>query len=211
MRDLECDPRTLAGPVDPRVVAKISQQYPLDPDYLACMEACHGGIPSIGAVEFGSYQSQVGLFLTLLDEKSILPGPFRPHFEIRDMDKRVVNSISYLMDYEHMTSMALFDGLVPFAATLAGMCLDRAYVDLFCFNYRGDCIRPPVVLWRASRALSAYMEWENLPEGDRFDDDGIFNSTSIPWDSFLLPVAESFADLVTSLQPIAPHQASQGG
>lgn len=51
MRNLECDPATLAGPIDMRVVAKIERRYPLNKDFLKYMAVCHGGRPRIGASE----------------------------------------------------------------------------------------------------------------------------------------------------------------
>src|SRR5262249_76144 len=152
--------QTLAGPIDLRVVGKLRG---LDPAFVAHMKLCHGGRPHTGAFEVGSKHCQIGLFLTLLDSKSKLPPPARPHFEDSRWDERVINSIWYLVDGEHATSRALFGGLLPFAALQADMCLDRAYVDLLCFDRRSNCDRPSVMLWDADRANQAYMDWEHLP------------------------------------------------
>lgn len=116
------------------------------------------------------------------------------------MDERVVNGICYLKDYEHSTSRALFSDLIPFAALQADMCLDRAYVDLLCFDYRKDRNKPSVVLWVADRANRAYMDWDELPMDEAFDEEENFRS--VPWDDFLVPVAPSFAAFVEMLHPV---------
>lgn len=197
-RDLQCDPATLAGPIDKRVVAEFTQQYPLDAAYLQQLSTCHGGVPKIATFKVGRNNPQIGQFLTLLDEKSKLPSPAQPHFENSEMDERVVNSVAYLLKYEHATSRALFGKLFPFASLGRDMCLDRAYVDLLCFDYRDGNRTPPVVLWVADRANLARMTWEDLPEEEAFDDDG--NYLSVPWDDFLIPVANSFAEFLRSLK-----------
>ena len=199
MIDLKCDPATCIGPIDKRVVQQLSQRYPLDPDYLQCLSNCHGGRPQIGTLPMANRTYRVAFFLTLVDENTRLPGPFRPHFDQQDMDERVVNSVIELMDCESNTSRSLFDNLVPFASTLADMCLDRGYVDLFCFDYREPRAKPAVVLWDANRAMDAYFEWDELPAEEKFDDDD--NFLSVPWDTFLVPIADSFAAFVAMLRP----------
>jgi hypothetical protein len=206
IRDLECDASTLVGPPDPRVVEKLQQRFPLDPVFLAYMDKYHGGVPRIGTFDVNSTRYEIALFLTLLDDDSPLPPPFRPHFDDTRMDERVVSSICYLKDYEHSTSRALFSSLLPFAALQAGMCLDRAYVDLLCFDYRVKRRKPPVVLWLSDRANTAYMEWERLPFEQQFDDEE--NVKSVPWDAFVLPVASDFASFAEMLYP--KDQARKG-
>src|SRR5262249_36313837 len=105
----------------------------------------------------------------------------------------------YLKHYEHSTSRALFSGLLPFAALQAGMCLDRAYVDLLCFDYRVKRKKPPVVLWLADQANSAYISWERLPFDEQFDENENFKS--VPWDDFVVPVAPDFAFFAAMLYP----------
>lgn len=202
MRDLQCEPNTLAGPMDQRVVAKLKG---LDPAFVAHMESCHGGTPRIGAFNAGSRRGQIGLFLTLLDNKSKLLPPPRPHFEDSSWDERVINSIWYLVQGEHATSRALFQGLLPFAALQAGMCLDRAYVDLLCFDNRNNRSPPPVVLWDANSALHAFMSWEALALEERFDEAG--NMRCVPWDDFIVPVAPDYTAFVEMLRPIAEADA----
>jgi hypothetical protein len=188
----------LVGPVDARVVAEFQKRYPMDSAFLACMSACHGGVPKIGAFEVDSQRYRIGMFLTLLDAKSDLPPPFRPHFEDSRMDERVVNSVSFLKDYEHATSRALFGDLLPFAALQAGMCLDRAYVDLVCLDYRNDRQQPRVALWIADRANRAYMRWDRLRMNEKFDEEG--RTKAVPWDDFVKPVAPDFATFVGMLR-----------
>ena len=105
VRDLECDPNTLLGPPDVRVVRKLQQCAALDPVFLVYMDRYHGGVPSIGTFNVKCKRYEVGLFLTLFDEDSQLPPPFRAHFDDHQMDERAVNSINYVTDYEHSTSL----------------------------------------------------------------------------------------------------------
>jgi|JI10StandDraft_1071094.scaffolds.fasta_scaffold23194_1 hypothetical protein len=197
-RDLQCNPDTLAGPIDVRVVAKIQRRYPLDPAFLDQMATCHGGVPQIATFDVDFTQWQIGQFLSLLDDESKLTPPKRPHFEQSAMDERVVNGISYLMDYEHSTSRALFTGLVPFAALDRDMCLDRANVNLMCFDYRNRPKTPTVKMWLAHNANDAYMDWDELPIDQQFDADD--NFLSVPWDTFLTPVADCFDDFIQMLR-----------
>jgi hypothetical protein len=169
------------------------------------MELCHGGRPHIGAFKVASKRYQIGLFLTLLDNKSELPHPARPHFEDSRWDERVINSIWYLVAGEHATSRALFVGLLPFAALQADMCLDRAEVDLLCFDRRNNSDRPPVVLWDAHRANHAHMDWEDLPFEEQFDQTG--NITGVPWDDFIIPIAPDYTAFVEMLRPIDESDA----
>ncbi len=202
MRDLQCEPNTFVGPVDPNVVEKIEERYPVDPDYLECLQTCHGAETKIGLVKVGAKHYRVARFLTLFDRKSDLPPPFRPHFD-SELDERVMESVRFLMDFEHQTSRALFTDLVPFASTRNGMCLDRAEVDLFCFDYRGKSAKTPVVLWDAYEAKHAYITWDRLPLDESFDTDG--NFLAVPWDDFVIPVAPSFAGFLEMLQPVKPE------
>lgn len=200
MRNLECDPSTLVGPIDERVVADIDRRYPLPADFLAYMKACHGGRPKVGAFKVGSKTGHIELFLTLLDQESDLPPPFRPHFGVSSWDERALNSIRYLLDYEHATHRALFGKLLPFAALLAGMHLDCCYVDLLCLDYRENRSKPPVVLWVAAQANTALMNWEDLPIEEQFDAEE--NIKSVPWDDFLIPLAPDFAAFIEMLRPV---------
>ena len=77
------------------------------------------------------------------------------------------------------------------------MCLDRAYVDLLCFDYRLRPNVPPVVLWLADRANRAYIHWERLPLHEQFDEKENFKS--VPWDDFVLSVAPDFATFINML------------
>ncbi len=190
--------------MDGRVVAKLRRRYPLDSEFLEFMALHHGGIPKICEFEVASSRLQIGQFLTLLDKESILTPPRRPHFDRCDMDERVVNGIYYLMEYDHSTSRALFRDLVPFAALDTEMRLDDAYVDLLCLDYRNRRIAPAVILWVAGNANSTYMDWDDLPSKDRFDESGNnINSLSVPWNDFVIPVADDFSAFVKMIQPVA--------
>lgn len=199
MLDLKCDPKTCAGSIDDRVVTELSQRYPLDPDYLACLRNCHGGQPQIGTVRIREGIYQLAFFLTLVDRETKLSGSFRPHFDRQDTDERVINSVPTILDSESITARCLFENIVPFASTQNEMCLDRGYVDLFCFDYRQKRSKPTVVLWDANNAGEAYFEWNSLPIEEQFDQND--NFLSVPWDTFLVPIADSFADFVKMLEP----------
>ena len=162
----------------------------------------HGGIPKICAFGTATSRRYIGQFLTLLDEESNLTPPQRPHFDHSDMDERVVNGIWYLMTDDHSTSRALFRDLVPFAALDIGMCLDRAYVDLLCLDYRNNHREPAVIRWDSGKANGAFMEWEDLPFADKFDKAGNGNYLSVSWNDFVIPVADNFAAFVEMLQPV---------
>lgn len=199
MRDLACKEDTFAGPIDERVVEYLSERYPLGAEFLTCMASCHGGQPAIGSLKLADGTYRIAEFLTLLDEDSKLTGEFRPHFEHTRIDDRVVRSIPFLMDYDSNTSQSLFSGLVPFAATQTGMCLDRGYVDLFCLDYRHSTETPSVVLWKANEALDARFDWDKLPFEKQFGDANQF--LNVNWDSFLAPIASTFGEFLELLEP----------
>ncbi|MGE0709660.1 MAG: hypothetical protein AB7T09_16910 [Planctomycetota bacterium] len=98
---------SFAGPVDERVVERLSRDHGLDPDYVAHQREHHGGIPTVALFDTPSGTYCVARFLTLLDSRSKPPGPHRPHFESAQRDERVVRSVSWLVDGEHATSKAL--------------------------------------------------------------------------------------------------------
>jgi hypothetical protein len=196
MRDLQCDPATLAGPIDPRVVGLLRG---LSPAFVAHMATHHGGRPKIGTFKVGGKIGVLEQFLTLVDHKSELPPPSRPHFDDDSDDERAIDSIRYLTDGEHATSRALFGGLLPFATLRAGMCLDRAYVDLLCFDRRTQRTEPPVVLWLAHEANSAAVLWEDLSLSEQFDADE--RIIGVPWDDYVVPLAATYAEFVEMLRP----------
>lgn len=198
MKSLQCDPNTLAGPIDERVVRNLKG---LDPAFVAHMAEHHGGRPKSATFQAGPERRRFDLFLSLLDRESKPPPPYRPHFNHSELDERLVDSIWFLTSVDHSTSRALFGGLTPFAALEAGMCLDRAYVDLLCFDIRNPGEQPPIVLWNADRANEAYMDWDDLPSEEAFDEDD--NITGVPWDDFLIPVAPNYTAFVEGLQPNA--------
>ncbi|MEM9452117.1 MAG: hypothetical protein AAGA75_26810 [Cyanobacteria bacterium P01_E01_bin.6] len=201
IRDLKCDADTLAGPIDPRVVNEIRRHYALDDAFVQQLAACHGGVPKIGSFFVGKQTSSIGRFLTLLDHESTLDGEMRPHFEHHDTDERVMIGIPYVLEYEHQTSQTLFTNLVPFAALSDDMSLDQGYIDLLCLDFRDSTTPPPVVLWMADRALSSYMEWDQLSLDEQFDDDD--NFLNVPWSDFLITVASDFNQFIANLKPNA--------
>lgn len=185
--------------IDERVVANLRQRrrFTLNDDFLEQMAACHGGRPQIKTFMAGGDEWRIGQFLTLLDSDSPLMLPFRPHFDHCQRDERVIESIFHLVEGDNSTSRALFEGLMPFASTATGMCLDRAYVNLLCLNHRQSLVEPPVVMWLAEQANEAYMDWEDAFEVDD-EEENVFQS--VPWGTFLVPVADSFADFIKSLR-----------
>ncbi len=191
-------PNSEVGPVDERVVRNLAEKYRLDPDFLNLMRAYHGGELENAVIQLASTKMSVCYFLSLYDRNSKLEGAPRPHFEQKSMDTRLVNSIDYVRNYEHQSSLALFDALLPFASTQKDMCLDRCYVDLFCFDYRENQESPGIVLWQAEQAAEAYMDWDQLELEQQFDHQG--NVLSVPWSEFLLPVADSFADFCDRIE-----------
>ena len=198
VRDLKCDPSTLLGPPDDRVIAKLQARFALDSAFVEQMSICHGAEPEISQFHAESATRNIGLFLTLYDYHSKLEPPFRPHFDHLNLDERVVDGICYIMDEDHGTSRTLFTNLLPFAALETDMCLDRAYVDLLCLDYRNTEQLPPVVLWVAERAQRAYWAWDDLPIDEQFDEN--HNFCNVPWDSFLVPISDSFANFISDLQ-----------
>ncbi len=195
-RNLHCAPNTIAGPVDERVVSNLRRRHRIDDDFVAQMAECQGGVPQIAAFSVNGSERRVGQFLTLLDEESVLVPPERPHFD-QPMDERVAIGIPFVLSYDHSTSRALFSGLVPFAALGVDMCLDRAYVDLLCLDFRRCESSPPVVLWDAAHANDAYIDWDFLPFDEKFDEDD--NYLSVPWEKFVVRVSDTFADFIGSL------------
>jgi len=112
-----------------------------------------------------------------------------------------MRSIVYLIDGEHQTSMALFEGLLPFAAlSTTDMCLDHAHVDLLCFDYREKKrARPAVVRWAAHDALMASIGYDAIM--DELTDEEWESQARVPFDSFLEPVADDFSSLLRLLEP----------
>lgn len=196
LRDLDCDSSTLAGPVDPRVVAEISERFPLPVDFLEHMAAMHGGQPNINLITLRGKTFQVAEFLTLVDRKSKLPGDLRPHFEYANMDERIVKSVTSVM---HCDRNFFLEEFVPFAATLTGMSLNRGYVSFFCLDYRMSQDKPAVVLWDAHKATDEYFNWDSLPLDQQFGPDDKYMNVDV--ESFVYPVAGSYREFVNMLKP----------
>ncbi len=195
MRDLDCDSSIFAGPVDKRVIAEISQRFPLPADFVQHMTAMHGGQPNINSVNLRGETFYVAEFLTFLDSKSELAGELRPHFEYTDTDERVVKSVTSVMQYDRNFFL---DEFVPFAATQTEMCLDRGDVSFFCLDYRASRDIPSVVLWDAHAATDEYFNWDSLPFDQRFGPDDEY--INVDRDSFVYPVADSYSEFVNMLK-----------
>lgn len=163
MFDFKCSTSSCAGPIDNKVIEKLSENYLLDKRYLACLEKCHGGEPQVGSIKIDNRVYRIEKFLTLLDFDSELSGPFKPHFDNLEIDERVVSSIVNLIESEHNTSNSLFSNIMPFAASKKDMVLERGAVDLFCFDYRINKNIPSIALWVARKSMDAYFTWADLP------------------------------------------------
>ena len=146
MINLPCDPYTLAGPIDYRVLDNLENKFgTLDSEYTSFLKNYHGGVLEGVLIRVSTKIHPIERFLTIVDEQTNLEGVFRPHFMDSRVDERVLDSIDYLVDGEHSTARSLFGALVPFATTQAEMVLIRAYVDLFCFDFRNK-ENPSIVL-----------------------------------------------------------------
>lgn len=187
-----------AGALDPQVIHNIEHRYsPLEQDYLDFLQQYHGCTLHNVTISIAQQQYRVAEILTLLDEHSPLASPFQPHFEHTHRDRRLINNVIYLTQYEHSTQQALFGSLLPFATTETQLCLARGYVDLFCFDYT-EGANGRIVLWQAEEALTALMDWEDLPLAQQFDADG--KNLNIPIAEFILPIADNFAGFMAKLQ-----------
>jgi len=171
--DLNYDPTTFAGPVDPRVIEFLEtyRGHKFDVSYLDHARKYHGGIPGkqyFDAADGKTYR--VGRFLTLIDDKSHLRPPFRPSWEFPDRDIRIDWSVLTLIDEEGPACRNLFGGekLLPFAALYRGghhpdsMGSQEAdcVPDLVCFFYESGAASSKIVVWLALRALDEYFRME---------------------------------------------------
>ncbi len=180
------------GVPDPRGVRQLCKAHPLPEDFLLFSKKHHGKIPVHGKV--AGTRLRIGRFLSLIDQKSKLPGKFLPHFEDPSVDERVMRSIAGIVRFESATSRALHYGerLIPFAALYVGdahpdeMCLDRYYVDFLCFDYEKNG-EPPVVLWMSEKANEDFI---------RFDEGEIEEPN---YRKFTKPIAKSFSELLEKL------------
>ncbi|MBX9667350.1 MAG: hypothetical protein K2X93_07010 [Candidatus Obscuribacterales bacterium] len=178
------------GAPDKRVIKQISKTQSLPPSFLSFCETNHGKTPKRGKIK--GTKLRIGRFLSLVDDKSKLPGPFRPHFEDSSVDERVMRGISAVIGYESATSRALYYGerLLPFAVLYCGdehpdeMCIDRYYVDFLCFDFEKKPIEPPVVVWHSEKANKEFFKY----------DEGKIEEPN--YKKFTTPLAKSFAELL---------------
>ena len=184
------------GLVDDRVVDKLSKRYPLDVVYIDFLSHLDSARVN-KTVKVAEEKIPLELYLTLYDKNTELEDE-SAHFDI-DFDERIVEGVYFLTYYEHATSRHLFDGLVPFASVRCGMCLDRSYVNLFCFDFRPQA-QSHIVLWKGHEAGDAYFDWERLCDAGKIDEDDEFKD--VDWDSFLMPVADSFTEFLGLIEEV---------
>ncbi|MDB3936486.1 SMI1/KNR4 family protein, partial [Granulosicoccus sp.] len=198
MKKLHCDPSTMAGPIDYRVLKFLEKKFgKFESDYIDFLENHHGGIIENVSVKVDSKQCSIERFLTIVDDETKLEGAFRPHFTDSREDERVLDSIYYLVDGEHSTARALFGVLLPFATTQVEMALDRAYVDLFCFDFISK-ENPRIVLWLSNEANDVSIDRDRLPIEQQYDKDD--KNIGLPWERFIVPVAKSFEEFMDMLE-----------
>ncbi len=195
--------KTHAGPVDPAALADLEKRHPLDSSYRQLLDRLHGGIPLRQFIK--GHRCRIGRFLTILNSRSKLEGAFQPHFDQSNTDCRVVRSIAAQIDTECATSRGLFYGqrLLPFAALYVGehhpdeMCLDRAYVDLLCFDYGTGSLRPPIVVWHAEDAAEAYEDWlgDDCPREEEDPE-----TPAVDYDNFTKRIADDFDEFLKMVQ-----------
>lgn len=195
--------QTHAGPFDAQALADIEGRHQLDSSFRLLLDRVHGGVPIKQFIK--GHRCRIGRFLTIFNKRSQLTGAFQPHFDQSDTDCRIVRSIAALIDSECATSRGLFYGqrLLPFAALYAGenhpdeMCLDRAYVDLLCFDYGTGSPRPPIVIWHAEEGAEAYEDWlgDDCPQ-----DEANPEAAAVDYDKFTKRVADNFDEFLKMLQ-----------
>jgi SUKH superfamily protein len=128
--DLEYDPKSLAGPLDPKEVEQAERFVGMrfDPDWVAHLAQFNGGKPGKREFELGKNVKVVTRFLP------IVPGFATDHQGHGAMDVRAVRI---------RIEDRLHDRLVPFVALYPG--------DYLCFEYAGPG-RPRVVFWDHERS-----------------------------------------------------------
>ena len=197
--NVKCVPKSLAGPVDPRVVRWLDKRgLPLDPVFLKQVKKFHGGVPVNPYFTASNGETyRVGRFLPLVDERTRLRPPKQPGSEFEETDIRVERSVVTLLDQEGPSCRQLFDKLLPFAALYAGkldpsdMVLTGASNELVCFDYsHPHRIRPAVVVWLTEESAQEYERWE---EGNAEDE--------VRYQDFTVPVAETFEAFAAMLRP----------
>jgi hypothetical protein len=123
--DLEYDPRSAAGPLDPQEVEQAERFVGMrfDPDWVAHLTRVNGGKPGKRNFDFGDNVKTVTRLLCIVPD---FAGQREGHgaFDVRAVRIRIEDR--------------LHDRLVPFAALFPG--------DYLCFDYAGPG-RPRVVLW----------------------------------------------------------------
>jgi hypothetical protein len=119
---LECEPWSLAGPIDQRCIDAIQNEYGFrfDTDFLVLLPGIHGGVPHQNAFAppIGSAR-QIGRFVPIVDEHSLLNPPAEPFASEPSIDRRIYQSLDHILGRD---SSAFFLGnrvrFVPFVALI---------------------------------------------------------------------------------------------
>lgn len=142
--DLEYDPRSLAGPLDPKEVEQAERFVGMrfDPDWVAHLALYNGGKPGKRNFDLGDNVKTLTRFLCIVPN---FAGDREGHgaFDVRAVRIRIEDR--------------LHDRLVPFAALYPG--------DYLCFDYAGPG-RPRVVLWDHEKSRPGQPHTE--PVADSF-------------------------------------------
>jgi hypothetical protein len=204
MAVLDYDPASLCGPVDWRVVRILEKRYgkKLDSSYLGHVQRHHGSVPIHQFLtDANGTDRRVGRFLPLFDNHSELELPFRPSCEFSPRDLRVDWGVLTLVEEEGPTAFCLFgcERLLPFAALYQGSCppepasVADGEVDLLCFLYEAEAIRPSVVVWLASEAQAEYDRWADALRSGHWEEE-------IRYAAFTIPVAAHFDSFLERLR-----------
>ena len=189
MVDLDYDPTSFVGPVDPKAIRSLEKYhgFKLDPSYLEHVKQFHGGIPGKQYFEAQDEKTyRVGRFLTLLAEDSRLQPPFRESWLSGDRDVRIDWSALTLINIDGPSCMQLFCALLPFAALYRGPYhpddndLLNAECNLVCFRAESKRGRPRVVVWLAKESAKEYLRWEKA------------GCDEVRFADFTVPAAEHF-------------------
>jgi hypothetical protein len=166
-----------------------------DPDYLAELKNCHGGIPVNPCfTDRKRRKHRVGRFINYLD-KSTIRGPLQPSFMDPRTDQRFWWCYYDLMSIANI-GCGIGEHLVPFALLCSGKNhsdhMDPSHLDMLCFNYvEGKTSRPSVVCWVNHLACDEYF---------RCEDEGLDAYTSMDLEAYTVPVAKSFREFASLLK-----------
>ncbi|WP_442511703.1 hypothetical protein SH528x_003414 [Novipirellula sp. SH528] len=167
-----------------------------DPDFLHLLPRIAGKTPTKPYFSASDGRvHRIGWFVGYADEHTELVGPLQPGIVYNQLDQRLTERS--LPEIINSTALDLFGGgerILPFAAlsdrgepvSLRWQNYDFPVNDSLCFDTSSDPYT--IVLCESLKAADAANEWE----------DGIVED--VRYDSFLVPVAKSFANFVTMLR-----------